>query len=344
MKKTGKECFEMSCDEDLEKAKREHTMKGTGQVKDLRLAVNVLEVCESSTSSYNKKGVKRKLSVEIKSGKGNNHSAKDQNFLPGTLSPTDSDDEEIYEKFNAKNQPDTKKSKKSLNSEHNNALVELVRHLESKGTKDRYSSRHLTLWASKIANGESTGVYDEPNWDNYLSEVLVVPRAKTHGTPYTHKSQMRNVNNDTTMANMLGLMMIQSQEIAKSNQMFQASLLAALSPQFQTRSFPNSPNLNTPLNWSTPRRQNDLDMSSSSGSVCSAGSSFGPGLRLIDMDVQTVANALLQISMGKHSEKFIDLELDGATLSQLNASDLQQIADIPKLDAAKIIGHLSKLQ
>ena len=91
-----------------------------------------------------------------------------RNVSPGHIhdleSGSDTDDE-WFDQYKAE-VGQTKKDnngKKSTNSEHNSTLVQLVRHLETKETKERYSAKHLTLWATKIVDGELSGVHEEPN-------------------------------------------------------------------------------------------------------------------------------------------------------------------------------------
>ena len=54
LRKSGNDVYELSNGEDLEKAKREHTVEGSGEDKDLRLAVNIITTNELKSNKPSK--------------------------------------------------------------------------------------------------------------------------------------------------------------------------------------------------------------------------------------------------------------------------------------------------
>ena len=65
------------------------------------------------------------------------------------------------------------KLKSDENDIWNNVHCSLVRDLEKKGILNRCGVKHLKLWTDEIINGKSTGIGDEPIWQNFIDQVGV---------------------------------------------------------------------------------------------------------------------------------------------------------------------------
>ena len=330
MKKTGKDINILETDEDLAKAMKEHTLKGSGEVKDLKLAVHVL--------GGKRRAVKRKLDVGKKSLKQD---------LTGTSDQSDDSEDNIRLKQFDESMENKKGSVKSNNSKFNMALVELNRYLENKGKRTRYNFKHLSLWAQLISDGELVGPTEEPNWKEYMSQIDYLPKDK----PVTSNDQGKSGKSDDkqTFRDLYNFFMVQQQarfeedrmrreedkrlreEQTRRDTLFQSALLAALSPRPDNTSFKSlcaSPD----------------SVSHASPSVTVSSISSSEQQKLTDMNENDVSELLVSIGMEKYCGKFCELGIDGPTLSQIQPSMLVEMGCISsQIDAARIVGHARKL-
>ena len=60
---------------------------------------------------------------------------------------------------------------KSMDFQFNRSMVEIVKHLEAKGLKQRYGIKHLNLWATLTADGVLVRSSEKHNWQNYLIKI-----------------------------------------------------------------------------------------------------------------------------------------------------------------------------
>ena len=148
---------------------------------------------------------------------------------------------------------------KSLTSQFNRSIVQLVQYLENKGVKSRYGVKHLNFWANLIAEGEVVGPNKEPDWKCYLKEIDgVLPRKikSENQSPCTFK--VTNTGAQT------GIEHVQA-TLLQNNQLLQASLMTLLSPRFSSPQgspelqMVQSPSGNTKVNQAIcPRMTNFL--------------------------------------------------------------------------------------
>ena len=64
---------------------------------------------------------------------------------------------------------------------------------------------------------------------------------------------------------------------------------------------------------------------------------------VMDMTIQQVSEFLRQNGFERYVSLFVENEIDGATLSQLDSPTLQELGINPGLERAKLIGKIKKL-
>lgn len=138
-------------------------------------------------------------------------------------------------------QPDKPQKQKQPNDLWNSIYCSLVRDLEKKGTKDRYGVKHLKLWTDEILEGRSSGVGEEPLWQNFISQVGVPPKP-SRGTPKPSSPPSTATSTPTTTDDLLKAMFIQNQQRmeieSRRAEVFQNTMMAmmtASSPVFQQK-------------------------------------------------------------------------------------------------------------
>ena len=192
LKKTGKACqSQLLDDDDLTKAKQEFTLKGTGQIKDMRLAVHVLG--DGDKASASQKAVKRRLKV-----------SKEKDDRDSSY------DETVLAEYFTENMNDSKK--KALNSKFNTCMVELIRYLEQKGSRYRYNLKHLNLWTQLIVDGQLVGPTEEPKWDAYSQQLgNILPLSPLSVKPNRSSSTITQSTPPTAIQDFLSFFTIQHQ-------------------------------------------------------------------------------------------------------------------------------------
>ena len=167
--KGKKQCCSLEDDSDSEKAKEAYTVKG--EVKGIRLALCMLQ--EQPTSTGVRKGkagkaqAKRSLSFPDNSLSKTEDSSKSKHKLDQFDDDSGDKDEERFQKYlnDKAKKGEAEGKKKDKNKLWNDIFVDLVRFLESKGTKPRFAQEHLCLWADLMADGRAERE-KEPNWQH----------------------------------------------------------------------------------------------------------------------------------------------------------------------------------
>lgn len=125
---------------------------------------------------------------------------------------------------------------KTGNDLWNEVHCSLVRDLEKKGTLNRYGVKHLKLWSDEIISGKSSGIGEEPIWQNFIDQVGVPPKPPRLSPQSSATPSVTPMTTD----DLLKTMFIQNQQRmeieAKRAETFQNSMMvimAAHSPMLQ---------------------------------------------------------------------------------------------------------------
>ena len=103
--------------------------------------------------------------------------------------------------------------------------------------------KHLKLWTDEILEGRSSGVGEEPIWQNFISEVGVPPKPARSSPQSSFSPQATSTPTSTlTTDDLLKAMFVQNQQRmdieAKRAEVFQNTMMAmmtASSPLFQQK-------------------------------------------------------------------------------------------------------------
>ncbi|KAK3745997.1 hypothetical protein QZH41_017315 [Actinostola sp. cb2023] len=127
--------------------------------------------------------------------------------------------------FSDSNDLGLSKLKADENDLWNTVHCSLVRDLEKKGIISRYGVKHLKLWTDEIIKGTSTGIGDEPIWQNFIDQVGVPPKSP-------RLSQTEKTSASVTTDDLLKAIFLQNQQRiemeSKRAETFQHSIMALM--------------------------------------------------------------------------------------------------------------------
>lgn len=121
----------------------------------------------------------------------------------------------------------------SDNEVWNELHVQLVRDLEKRGMLWRYGVKHLKFWTDLVLSGESSGVGEEPDWQQHLDKVHTPPKSRRSSPSTTASSSSTSSSEGGQPLGMMGMFLIQNQQRMEAenrrSEMFQTTLLTLLS-------------------------------------------------------------------------------------------------------------------
>ena len=172
-------------DKDLEKAKREHAVKG--EVENLKLTVCTIQTEIGGKGRVPNRSMKRKLDLQAPSS-----SVKPETMRSKSTEDSESEDEDRFMMYLKNEASKLDQKKKDGNSKWNDYHIELIRFLEKKGTKSRCSAEHLVLWSNLLYEGRLSGPQEEPNWDQYASQLNSPPLPPANSSLFANRRNSAN--------------------------------------------------------------------------------------------------------------------------------------------------------
>ncbi|KXJ23339.1 uncharacterized protein LOC110250738 [Exaiptasia diaphana] len=192
------------------------------------------------------------------------------------------------------------------NDTWNTIHLTLIRDLESKGIKHRYSIKHLKLWTDLIVGGRLSGIGEEPNWTDHLEEVIVPPKSRRSSctSPCSSiASSASSAASDGLQGGLLQMMMMNQQRSEMLHNTFMTTMLAMMQSKVTGMNPPNSSfTCNDSGNTSMPSRP---------------ATAKPQKMDLRNFNQEECCNFLLSLGLGKYIPQFQENQMDGQLLSAL---------------------------
>ena len=212
----------------------------------------------------------------------------------------------------------------------------------------------MNLWTQLIVDGQLVGPTEEPKWDAYSQQLdNILPRSPSSVKPNRSSSMITQSTLPTAIQNFLSFFTIQHQAREEEDRRRQSLEERRMEEQRRrdeefrnllmiTMTSPLSRANNEYLPPGLTRQHSTPLKAMESATVAS-----GCNRSLLEMSCEDVIAYLKRekVLLGEHETTLRNLDLDGATIAQLDVTSMKDITKIEDpLLIARVVGNIQKLK